>query len=108
MWRLTLIWLVLFTVIAFARCSNRKSEIQTVANRIIIKFKPEVSVTVADSLAKNLGLTLVAEIPQIGARVYQVPATLQSEQMLKKCRQMPEIEYAEPDYPVKTMDRPMK
>lgn len=95
----------MFAVIAFARCSNRKSEIMTVSNQIIIKFKAEVSATTADSLARNLGLTLVREIPQIGARVYQVPAPQQSEQVLKKCRQMPEIDYAEPDYTVKTLDR---
>ena len=100
-----LLIITLFLISVFCFCREPAPKTQNSSNnQIIIKFKPSVSQSKIDSLAKNWGLVQLKDIPELNLRVYKIESTKSVDDVIQKCSKDSNIVYAEPNYPVKTLD----
>lgn len=76
------------------------------ADRIVVRFKPDVSTELADALVSAYGAREIGRIEAIGVRQIQIPSGFSVELMIFALEQNPDVEYAEPDYVCRISDTP--
>ncbi len=64
---------------------------------VIVKFKPGVAASSAQAVVRGAGAQEIAHIPQIGARLLQVPAGGE-QRIAEALKKNPNVEYAEVNY----------
>jgi thermitase len=76
------------------------------ADRVLVRFKPEIGDAYADAVLKVYEFPFVHRIPGIGAYAVQVPAGATVPETLALLRRNPDVELARPDYPARLADVP--
>ena len=72
-------------------------------DRIIVKFEAGTSQAAIDSLASDLGLQKVKDIPELFIKIYKLPPGMKIERAIEMCQKNQHVRYAEPDYQVRTL-----
>ena len=87
-------------------CQKSHQQVQTLeTDQIIIRYKSETSLQTMDSLAKEMNLKKIKVIPKMNIQVYQIDPKSSLQKVIIKCRNNPHVEYAEPDYQVRTFNK---
>ncbi len=76
------------------------------ADRVLVRFKPEVGDATADAVLKMYEFPSVHRIPGIGAYAVRIPAGATVPETLALLRRNPDVELARPDYPARLADVP--
>lgn len=76
------------------------------ADRVLVRFKPEVGDAYADAVLRMYEFPAVHRIPGIGAYAVRIPAGTTVPETLALLRRNPEVELARPDYPARLADVP--
>jgi len=76
------------------------------ADRVVVKFKSDVSAELAAAVVSAYGAREIGKIEAIGVRQIQIPSRLSVEEMIFALEQNPDVEYAEPDYVCRISDTP--
>ena len=69
-----------------------------VPGEIIVKFKKSVTPSQALGAADQLGTAIISTNDRIGFNLLSIPATKSVEEMAAAFKNLPEVEYAEPNY----------
>ncbi len=103
--RILKIYAFIFLFVAIT-CHDEKVSIQKgeKTDQIIIKFNAKTQRSEIDSIANELGLTFVKKIPELDLFVYRTRHSSDIHAIIDSCSSLPQVEYAEPDYRVKTFD----
>jgi len=76
--------------------TNRK--VSVVADEFLVKFKPEAEEETIDKINKKFGVEIEKKLRIKNVYRLKVPPSKTIEEMLKKYREEPDVEYAEPNY----------
>lgn len=76
------------------------------ADRVLVRFRPEISDQYAEATLKTYELTVVRRIPGVGAYSVRIPAGATVPGTLALLRRNPDIELARPDYRTRLADVP--
>jgi len=76
--------------------TNRK--VSVVADEILVKFKPEVEEETIDKINKKLGVEIKKKLGIKNIYCLKVPPSKTINEMVKKYKEEPDVEFAEPNY----------
>ena len=91
----------LIILVIFSFLCKEKEHAKYVSGEVLIKFKANTSFATIDSLCKEIGLEKVKEMPQIKVTLYKIRSDMTVQEVIKKYKENPHIEYIEPNYKVK-------
>lgn len=95
----------LFFILSLLACSERqitpKNPDKYISDQLLVKFKPQISGEEVDNINKKFGCKVIRYIPNQQIYLIKIPEGSSVEEMIESYQQMPEVEYAEPNYLIK-------
>ena len=94
-------------LVIFVLNCNKPShqQLENTTNQLIIRFKDTASQAAIDSLTAEMNLQHVSDIPELNIKVYKLASGMTLEKAIQGCQKNPHVQYAEPDYRVRTLER---
>jgi thermitase len=81
--------------------ASRRPAAEYVADELLVQFKNGTPLARANQVLAEKNVQLRRRIPALGVVVLKLPASSNVEQAVKAFNQIPEVEYAEPNYLLK-------
>jgi hypothetical protein len=95
-------WLILLVIFITAPPSWGKGKRPEYAPKeVLIKFREGTSTATIDSICTEIGLEKIKEIQKIRVTLYRVVSEMTVEELIKKYKDHPHIQYIEPNYEYK-------
>ncbi len=98
------IFVVLFFVMSAQQ--QQTSAPEFVENQVLVKFKPTVTIQSADALLSDMNIQVERIYSEISVRKLELPEQLSVDEAVKKLKESPNVEYAEPNYVYHTFVTP--
>ena len=93
------LWLLLvFIILQCGCCLQAPRTSEYIPGEVLVKFKPDVSRTEAQSLHGRLRSTMVKHFGEINVDVVKIKEGLSVQKAIEAYQSDPRVEYAEPNY----------
>lgn len=79
---------------------------QIVPGELIIKFRPRITDIESSQILQEVGIKAVKTFPDLNIKTCQILTEKTVEQVIEECKDLSDIEYAEPSYRVYALDEP--
>lgn len=95
-------YILFITLLMLVACSHQRVASSDEKNSYILKFKAGISESIQKQVLGDLELKEEKKLDLVGAIVCSYRGDLTAEELIKKSKEYPEIEYLEPDFTVQT------
>jgi subtilisin family serine protease len=82
------------------------AQAQIIPGELIIKFRPRITDIESSQILQEVGIKAVKTFPDLNIKTCQILAEKTVEQVIEECKDLSDIEYAEPSYRVYALEQP--